>query len=127
MTDSDRKNIRCLQKQGLGYRRIAAQLGLSENTVKAYCKRHPVMQEVYVDSRCKQCGELLVKKHPSKHFCNDRCRMAWWNQRRTLVKKQTYHQLICEKCGLPFTVYGKPHQRFCSRACYHAYRKAINL
>ena len=37
MTKAEMRRIHVLQLQGLGYRRIAAELGLSVNTVKSYC------------------------------------------------------------------------------------------
>ena len=39
MTDAQKENIRYLRGEGLGYRAIAARLGISENTVKCFCRR----------------------------------------------------------------------------------------
>lgn len=125
MTKSEMTKIAILQKQGLGYRRIAAELGLSPNTLKVYCKNHPVKAEDHSDNCCKHCGNPLNKHHPSKKFCNDQCRMAWWNSHRVLVQKKAFHNLTCEVCGKPFTVYGKPKQRFCSRDCYYSHRRKV--
>ena len=59
-----------LQKQGLGYRRIASALGLSPNTVKDYCKRHPYIPDI---KRCPQCGAVLqnTPHKREKKFCSD--------------------------------------------------------
>ena len=40
MDDRQRQQIRELREEGYGYRRIAQELGISENTIKTYCRRH---------------------------------------------------------------------------------------
>jgi len=123
MTEREIVRITQLQKQGLGYRRIASELRLSPNTVKSYCKRHPVAVETYDKSLCKNCMTPLVKHKQTKQFCSDQCRTSWWNRHRALMKKKTYHKLVCETCSKPFSVYGKPRQRFCSRECFYRHRR----
>ena len=58
--------IRELQMQGHGYKKIAKILGISENTVKSYCRRHPV------ENSCLQCGRALShtqgKKRKKRNF-----------------------------------------------------------
>ena len=39
MTAQEKQKIASLSEKGLGYRKIAAQIGISENTVKSYLKR----------------------------------------------------------------------------------------
>ena len=39
MTTQEKLKIASLSEKGLGYRKIAAQIGISENTVKSYLKR----------------------------------------------------------------------------------------
>lgn len=115
-----------LQKQGLGYRRIAAALGLSPNTVKDYCKRHPYIP---AQKSCQQCGIPIVNTphKREKKFCSDRCRMEWWNSHPELVNRQSVYHLVCCRCGKPFDAYGKASQKYCSRACYaEARRKGGN-
>lgn len=41
MTKDQKVIVDDLRNQGLGYKRIAAQTGLSENTVKSYLRRNP--------------------------------------------------------------------------------------
>ncbi|MCI8790782.1 MAG: RNA polymerase subunit sigma-70, partial [Lachnospiraceae bacterium] len=40
MTDAEKEKIRFLRMEGLGYGAVAERLGLSENTVKSYCRRN---------------------------------------------------------------------------------------
>ena len=40
MTDEQKQQIIALRRDGVGYGRIAAQLQISINTVKSFCRRH---------------------------------------------------------------------------------------
>ncbi len=40
MTDEQKQQIIALRRDGAGYGRIAAQLQISINTVKSFCRRH---------------------------------------------------------------------------------------
>lgn len=119
-----------LQRQGLGYRRIATLTNISPNTIKSYCKRHPIditEPVATADAYCQQCGhpvERIPHRKP-KRFCSDKCRMVWWNNHRDLVKKKAYHTMTCETCGLVFQVYGKSERRYCSRACSAVTRRKV--
>ena len=44
-------------------------------------------------------------------------------QRHPVVEQPPVVVAGCKNCGAPFEVYGKPNQRFCSRICFHAYRR----
>ena len=126
MTNTEIRDIQELQCRGLGYRRIASILNLPINTVKSYCQRHPVVEQPpVVVAGCKNCGSDLGENavRYRKQFCCDQCRMDWWKGHRRLIQKNVVHEKICENCGAPFEVYGKPNQRFCSRICFHAYRR----
>ena len=83
MTDIQRHQINSLIANGVGYKAIAARLGLSANTVKSYIKRNSKQD----DSKCLNCSSLLShlphKKH--KKFCSDACRYSWWNRTRSEI------------------------------------------
>ncbi|HAL18483.1 MAG TPA: hypothetical protein DCO86_02515 [Spirochaetaceae bacterium] len=80
MTDIQKQKINTLSSQGMGYKSIAAKLGLSANTVKSHIKRNAMQN----DSICLNCGDPLThlphKKH--KKFCSNACRYSWWNRAR---------------------------------------------
>ena len=40
VTDAEKEKMRFLRMEGLGYGAVAERLGLSENTVKSYCRRN---------------------------------------------------------------------------------------
>lgn len=131
MTTQEIERIKDLQNKGYGYRKIAAETGISVNTVKSYCKRHSAKNEAVeavIAKPCLHCGKPLTLRFSAKEkrFCDDKCRMAWWNAHRSEVQRKTYHKRICPSCGIEFAVYGKKDQRFCSRACYGiSRRKAV--
>jgi endogenous inhibitor of DNA gyrase (YacG/DUF329 family) len=114
--------IRELQMQGHGYKKIAKILGISENTVKSYCRRHPV------ENSCLQCGRALshTQGKKRKKFCSDKCRLTWWNSHKEFVKKKTFYTLTCQHCGQLFESYGNSKRKFCSRACFNDSRRKEN-
>lgn len=57
MTDVERKRIDQLEASGLGYRRIAAIVGLSDNTVKSYLRRK--IASVPPNHLCRNCGQVV--------------------------------------------------------------------
>lgn len=123
MKREDIDSIDSLRREGLGYKRIAAIMGLSQDTVKSYCKRHS-LTEVGSEVRCKQCN-ALVEQTPhrkKKQFCSDKCRMAWWNAHPEMIKRKTAHTLVCLYCCKPFMSYGNTERKYCSRSCYASIR-----
>ena len=125
MTTVEARKIAELQRRGVGYRRIANALGLPINSVKSYCQRHPVQEVQPQVSVCKTCGADLGEKAAiyKKQFCCDQCRTAWWNANRKLLRQTQDYVRNCAYCGEPFSIYGRPTQRFCSLRCYHDQRR----
>ena len=126
MTADEKKQISELRASGYGYRRIAQAVGLSENTVKSFCKRHcpePAadapgnMESV---STCEACGRQLIQAphRKKKRFCSDRCRMEWWNAHLDQVKRKANYEFTCPVCKKAFTVYGNANRKYCSLDCY---------
>lgn len=123
MTDEQKKQIIALRRDGTGYGSIANQLGLSINTVKSFCRRHSLAAPP-TDSLCEQCGRPIAQNpgRKRKRFCCDACRNKWWNSHLDLVKRKAVYIFTCPTCGKEFTVYGNSRRKFCSHACYIAYR-----
>ena len=42
MTDEQKEQIKVLRQRGMGYIRVAQALGISENTIKSFCRRNKV-------------------------------------------------------------------------------------
>ena len=129
MTDAQRIQIGNLREVGLGYKKIAEQMGLSENTVKTYCRRHGLggnmaQQGEATKDVCLCCGKP-VKQNPGrkqKKFCSDRCRNKWWNANLDKVNRKAMYDYECSYCKKPFSAYGNANRKYCSHDCYVADR-----
>lgn len=128
MTNIEKSKIQLLQKKGYGYKRIALEVGLPVNSVKTYCRRHPV--EISIDpatSGCEHCGkEINQPPHrKTKRFCSDTCRMAWWKAHPDQISRVPRYHYVCPECGIRFTSRNRG-RIYCSRACYaHARMKEV--
>ena len=103
MTDLQKEQIRAMRLQGLGYMKIGEKLGISDNTVRSFCRRKGLGDAAKNTVACQQCGKLMkiVPKRKPRRFCSDACRTAWW---KTLGKaysgKSVFSaKLVCEDCG----------------------------
>ena len=72
MNAEQKDQIRQLHSRGLGYKKIAAQLGLSVNTVASFCKRQRGSESC---PHCPQCGRSVVQTphRKPKRFCSTQC------------------------------------------------------
>ena len=132
MTNEQRSRISDLRHQGYGYTAIANAVGLSKDSVKAFCRTHGLagvnaetntLVEPATDV-CFNCGTALtyVPGAKRKKFCCAACRQAWWNNHPEQVKRKANYDYICPACGSHFTAYGNAHRKYCSHACYIAGR-----
>lgn len=132
MTDAQKIQIGKLRGAGLGYKKIAEQMGLSENTVKTYCRRHGLggnmthLQNVTQNEEhhCLCCGKPVQQTpgRKEKKFCSDSCRNKWWNSHLDKVERKANYEFICPHCKKPFTAYGNKNRKYCSHECYIADR-----
>lgn len=56
-----------------------------------------------------------------KKFCNDKCRMAWWNAHPESVNRKNVNPYICAVCGVEFKSHEK--RKYCSRTCFGISRR----
>ena len=124
MTSDEKKTIDDLRARGLGYVRIAREIGIPENTVKSYIRRSGRRADTSGGATeikpCLCCGKP-VKQNPhrkEKRFCSDACRMKWWNEHPDRVNKKAVYEYKCPQCGRPFTAYGNSKRKYCSHQCY---------
>ncbi len=122
MTDEQKRNIDDLRRQGHGYSKISQMLGISDNTVRSYCRRNRTPKGG-VDL-CPQCGKPVnqVPGHKPRKFCSSVCRTAWWNSHLDQVNRKAMYQFVCANCGKEFSAYGNARRKYCSRVCYTAHR-----
>ena len=121
MLSSQKDALRRMRENGKSYGQIAAALGLSENTVKSYCRRTG-LQTFVARTICPQCGKILLpEKHGRRRFCSDACRYAWAYSHR-ILGPQNAIQKQCAACKKPFFSYPSSHRKYCSHGCYIADR-----
>lgn len=126
MTDNQKATIAAYRKDGYGYGKISQLTGISENTIKSFCKRTG-LGGIAVATRpsedgltCKCCGVPITQTpgKRAKKFCSDRCRQTWWSAHQDLIKRKANYEFVCPTCGMSFTVYGNAHRKYCSHSCY---------
>ncbi len=128
MTNEQRKSITTLRSQGYGYTAIAKTIGLSKDSVKAYCRSHGLAgvlaksnAHLSVETdRCLQCNTPIsqIPKQKRRKFCCKSCREKWWNSHQNQVKQRAIYHYTCPACNQPFTAYGNCHRKYCSHSCY---------
>lgn len=126
MTEQQKVQTKRLRNEGHGYKSIASLLGISENTVKSFCRREGISGEADRSVKklssghfCRQCGIPVAQNEgrKEKKFCSDACRMAWWNSHQDTVQRKAVYEYVCPNCHRSFTAYGNSHRKYCSRAC----------
>lgn len=125
MTDEQKLQIANLRSAGLGYKKIAERMGLSENTVKTYCRRHGLggnraRDDVAGMETCRYCGKKVDQKtgRKKKKFCTDKCRNEWWNSHLEQVNRKAFYRFECLTCKKEFTAYGNSKRKYCCLECY---------
>ena len=85
-----------LRDKGLTYRDISHIENMPLGSVKSICARK---KEPLLISRCIYCGKSItsIKGRRQKKFCNDKCRMAWWNSHRDLISIKKALQVYMQK------------------------------
>lgn len=127
-----KQRVEYLRRKGKSYAAVAVALGISENTVKSYCRRNKLGASIDDQnddngSICQNCG-ILISLTPGakkKRFCSDKCRLGWWNDHPELVNKKAIYSFSCAHCGRSFESYGNNGRKYCSHACYIADRFGV--
>ena len=131
MTAAQKRRIEFLRCNGWSYAFIADDLGISENTVKSYCRRNNVgiaikQEQPTATNTCANCSCPLRYTPGAKHkrFCSNGCRMAWWKAHSESLNRKAIYRFVCPTCGGSFEAYGNANRKYCSRACFGVARKA---
>ncbi len=126
MTEEQRNRIVSARKNGMGYAKIATEIGMTKNAVAAFCRRNCLTGNMSVskdkgeDGLCRECGKPLVQEDGMKTrvFCSRACKTKWWHEHPDRMNhKATYH-FVCAACGKPFEAYGNSKRKYCSHSCY---------
>ena len=133
MTDTEKKQIYDLRLKGLGYKAIAAVLGLTRDSVRSYCKRNGIDGDAMVVSLnvaekkkqklvCACCSKPIQQKKRgrSRRFCSEECRRKWWNDHtdKRTMKETAVYKYTCPTCNKEFSCYGNRRRKYCSHDCY---------
>lgn len=128
MNELQKERIIQLRMSGLSYSKVAGALGVSINTIKSFCRRNNLGKDVVTPEAnhdvaqvfCKECGKELrqVSGRKPLKFCNDQCRVKWWNAHPEMVRKKAVYSYDCINCGKSFTAYGNSKRKYCSHSCY---------
>ena len=120
--------IEFLRKQGIGYRQIAVELGLSRDAVRYFCKTHDLTgnakeaQASVKGIMCLQCGKRLLQPGTGRKrlFCSDGCRHKWWHANGKLIPRPlgSREEIACAYCGKTILDYARKKRRYCSHECY---------
>lgn len=132
MNAQQKESIQYLRGLGYSYSKISAMTGISENTVKSFCRRNTQSGEINTTSvsptgnYCHQCGSPIKQTAgmKPKRFCSDKCRLTWWNSHPEAITHKIVRQFTCQSCGREFTSYGNRTRKYCSRSCY-AHAKVV--
>lgn len=116
MVDSQKSQIDKMRLSGYGYFKIAKAIGVSENTVKSYCRRQKSTDYKEEVGCCAECGAPIDKsRRGSRRFCSDACRIKWWNKH---PKAETPYTAHCACCGKEIQMRRQKQQKYCSHRCY---------
>lgn len=125
MTEEQKSAVIRYRNTGCGYATIARKIGLTKDTVVAFCRRNGLtgnMAEKLREAagRCRECGAVLVQTEgvKTKVFCTAKCRQKWWKEHPEMLNKKAVYGYICAGCGSRFTAYGNSKRKYCSHACY---------
>jgi len=126
MNQLQKEAINKLRTIGHSYNKIANLLGISENTIKSYCRRNKLggvftqISESIEFLYCRNCGAPLthMPQKKQKQYCSDKCRLSWWNAHPEHLQHKNVRRFSCKTCGAEFESYGKRERKYCSRACY---------
>lgn len=125
MTNEQKMKIAALRKDGYSYGDIANEIGVSEGTVKSYCRRNGLMRkqnniEKEDIRHCLFCGKKVVQNpgRKEKKFCSDTCRSKYWNKHLAEVNRRSMQTYECAYCHKPFKAYESAGRKYCCHECY---------
>ena len=131
MANQQKDRIITLRGRGKGYGSIACEVGVSEGTVKSFCRRNnltPVCldgQSLPAVDICGYCGLPLTQSPGTKkkRFCSDECRLNWWHAHPEAMAQRAIYHFMCGYCDAVFESYGNANRKYCSLACASAARR----
>lgn len=95
-----KEKVIALKQKRYSYRTISEMLDMPIGTVKSIWSRK--LADENLTSACKNCYAPVTstKGRKRKQFCDDKCRMEWWNSHRYLVKAKQSIVLLVNTAAL---------------------------
>ena len=119
MTNAQKEKVTTMRQKGESYAAVAETLGVGVNTIKSYCLRNNLGSGALTKTLCEQCKKTMeYSSRPSRRFCSDACRIAWWREHPKQLNRKAVYNFFCPVCHKPFTAYGNASRKYCSRKCY---------
>lgn len=124
LSSVQKRKVEQLRQEGMGYKRIVAELNISRDVVRNYCRSHglggygknyaPDSEIQIDDNHCMTCNKKLVqsKTGRKRKFCSEECRREYWN-----VLHHTTYSHVCQYCGKEFESY-VTNSKYCCHNCY---------
>lgn len=133
LTDEQKEKTLMLRADGVGFQRIANELGLKRDQVRDFTRTKAGQQmALFMDldlnliSRenkndakvweCRECAITYLRKDSdinSTTYCSDRCKKDYWNRRKRETRKKK--EFVCRHCKEVFVRDG--NQVYCSDEC----------
>lgn len=121
MNLEEKEKIKELREEGLGYKKISNELGISVNTIKSFCRNNNLAGSFTPKKcYCKECGNEIIQKERTKKkiFCSESCKRKWWNKNRKKLDKTKLEEHTCLNCRKPFKAYPHENRKYCCHTCY---------
>lgn len=133
MTEIEKQQIHDLRLKGIGYKAIAAVLGISRDSIRGYCIRNGldgdskvvtlnIEEKIKNNLLCACCNKPIKQNERgrARRFCSDECRRKWWkdNPQERNKNGAAIYKYTCPHCGQEFSVYGNNKRKYCSHNCY---------
>ncbi len=115
MTREELITIYRLKRKGLTSKEIADKTSISQSSIRMRFSRFEEFKEEGVCPCCGKKFEITID-NPYKKYCSKKCKRKYLNANRG--KGKTAPVKTCQFCGRSFSVYLRPHQKYCSFECY---------
>ena len=115
MTELEKKQIKILREQGLGYKAISNRTGISVGSLRHFLKTDDVEVNKSPEGFCLNCNKIIKQ---NRKFCSRACGLMWWDRHPEFLVKRALYTFTCPACNRAFTVYGNRKRKYCSHSCY---------
>lgn len=122
LTESQKQQIFTMRRNGMGYRTVAAEMGLSRDVVRNFCRSNSIdgYAKNFVNKTvCPTCGKVFVQPVTTgrrRRFCSEQCRREYWKNHTDELKSIKYYH-VCACCGQVFQDRNL-EKKYCSHQCY---------